>query len=103
LNGSFAIRGFEEFTAPFVVVFLAVAIPVWVGLAVHMVRFAKKIGVLGGYLHPILAVRWFWWLIFWPAPEEPAIRRGVVLGAGLLIPALVVIGALRFGFPPGKT
>ena len=100
MNFEFFLNGWRDPPPWFWVVFAGT----WVVMAgpflMKMVRVVRSRGLLFGWAHPILAARWTWWLLIWPAPNEPLWRRLFAVGTLAWVGIFSTAGFLRWGFSP---
>lgn len=64
----------------FFAAFAAASIVLFPAFVLQMVRLIRVRGLLFAYAHPIVYSRWAWWLMIWPASEEPRWRRVFAVG-----------------------
>jgi hypothetical protein len=99
VNFQFFLYGWRDPLPTWVfVAFAAASVALFPAFLVQMVRLIRARGLLFGYVHPIVFSRWGWWLMIWPAREEPRWRRLFAVGTLAWVGVFSTAGFLRWGF-----
>jgi hypothetical protein len=100
MNFRFFLSGWKEPESWFWIVFAAAGALILPALLILTAKLVWRRGLFFGWAHPILLLRWEWWLLIWPTPDEPRWRRRFAVVILTLVTVFAVGGILRWGFFP---
>lgn len=100
INLSLLVWGWDGWPVVMFVVIGILAAPAWLSAIGIQLRFIRRKGMFYDMKRPVLYQRWSWWLLIWPAQDEPAWRKSfavVVLAAAV---TFFTTGVIRWGLFP---
>ena len=99
INFQFFLYGWRDPPPTWVwVAFAVVSVVLFPAFLLKTFRLIRTRGLLFQYAHPIVYGRWAWWLMIWPASEEPRWRRPFAIGTLAWVGVFSTAGFLRWGF-----